>query len=533
MTSRARAFQLQIVGDVNDAKRSLQSLDQKAGKMSKSLGIAGKAMIGAFAAKQVLDFGSAAVKRAEEMGSIYATTAKIIENTGGVANVSSDELRSLNRALSLRTGIDKKLISEGSNVLLTFKGIRNEVGEGNDVFNRANMLAIDMATVFGGDAKQGATQLGKALEDPTKGVGALARVGVTFTDQEKDKIKALQESGDLLGAQRIVLEALEGQVGGTAEASADATAIISNGWREVQEWIGNMILPILAALASYVTTTLLPAFTQAAAWISEKWNAITSMFGSGSNDQISTMVKWGQDLWEVISSTIEAVTAVVSKFIEWGQKIWANYGGSISMIFRGVWDSIKATVDLIFGVLKGLMDFISAVFTGRWGDAFDAIKDIIGHFWDWFKGLPGRIVDVLAGAVGIVGNAAIDLGKAIINGLIGFWNKLDPRIKIGPMPSWIPGLGGKQWTSPDMIPDLPQFAAGGIATSPIAGVFGEAGPEALIPLDRLGGMGGNTIIINAGVGDPVAIGEAVVDAISAYEGSAGSGWRSDTAMGLI
>ena len=67
------------------------------------------------------------------------------------------------------------------------------------------------------------------------------------------------------------------------------------------------------------------------------------------------------------------------------------------------------------------------------------------------------------------------------------------------------------------------FADGGIATSPTPGIFGEAGPEALIPLDRLGDFGGNSysITVNAGVGDPRAIGKSVVEAITLFERSSG------------
>jgi phage-related minor tail protein len=56
------------------------------------------------------------------------------------------------------------------------------------------------------------------------------------------------------------------------------------------------------------------------------------------------------------------------------------------------------------------------------------------------------------------------------------------------------------------------FANGGIVTSPTLGIIGEAGPEAVIPLDRMGGMGGNNVTINVQGGDP----NAVVDALRRY-----------------
>jgi hypothetical protein len=57
-----------------------------------------------------------------------------------------------------------------------------------------------------GTAEMNAVQLGKALNDPIKGIAALAKSGVTFTEQEKDKIKTLVESNKLLEAQDMVLE---------------------------------------------------------------------------------------------------------------------------------------------------------------------------------------------------------------------------------------------------------------------------------------------------------------------------------------
>jgi len=526
MTSSSRAFQIKIVGDVADAKKSLQSLDGKIGKFGSSMAGVAKLMGAAFAAKQVFDFGKQAVERAEAMSSAYAAAAKIIDNTGGAANVTADGLKKMNRELAFQTGIDKQLISEASNVLLTFKGVANQVGEGNDVFNRANMLMLDMSSVFGGDVKGAATQLGKALENPIKGVGALAEVGVTFSDAEKEKIKVLQESGDILGAQQIVLAALEGQVGGVAAETADSSAIIGNAWKEVQEIVGNWLLPVLATLATFVTETLLPNFIAGMDWISEKWNMLTSLFSSGTDSNISKFTEWAKEIIEIVKGLVAMVSAIVERFVVVGMAIWEKYGDKISAVFSAVWGVVKIQIDLILGVLRGLIDFITAVFSGDWAGAWDAAKDIVLSFLEFFAKFPGKIVEYLRSAVGLVGSAALDLGKAIINGIIGFWNKLDPRVTMS-VPSWLPGIGGKSWQSPDLMPDLPMFAEGGIATRPTAGIFGEAGAEALIPLDRAGGFGNKTyqIHVETLAGDPVAIGGAVVDAITEYERSSGTGWR--------
>jgi hypothetical protein len=67
------------------------------------------------------------------------------------------------------------------------------------------------------------------------------------------------------------------------------------------------------------------------------------------------------------------------------------------------------------------------------------------------------------------------------------------------------------------------FATGGIVTAPMMGLVGEAGPEAIIPLDRMGKMGGNSynITVQAGVGDPQVIGQQIVAYIKRYEKASG------------
>src|SRR5207237_7672973 len=130
-----------------------------------------------------------------------------------------------------------------SNLLMTFTGLRNEVGKGNDVFNQATQIATDMGAALGTEPKAAAIQLGKALNDPIKGVSALSRVGVSFTSQQKDQIKTLVKSGDTLGAQKIILGELNKEFGGAAAASATSGEKMSVAFGNFKEQIGTALLP--------------------------------------------------------------------------------------------------------------------------------------------------------------------------------------------------------------------------------------------------------------------------------------------------
>ena len=114
------------------------------------------------------------------------------------------------------------------------------------------MATLDLAAAGFGTAESNAVQLGKALNDPVKGLSALAKSGVTFTDAEKDKIKVLVESGKQLEAQEMILAAIEKQVGGTAEATADSSAKMSLGFADLKETLGLALLPAFDALNGYL-----------------------------------------------------------------------------------------------------------------------------------------------------------------------------------------------------------------------------------------------------------------------------------------
>jgi hypothetical protein len=143
---------------------------------------------------------------------------QILESTGYAAGLSAKSLETQANAVARNTLASVTGIKEAQNVLLTFKTVQGET------FNEAIRLSQDMAAVFGGSAKDKATQLGKALEDPIQGINALKRSGVSFTVEQKEMIKTLDETGRKAEAQRFILKALQEQIGGAAGAQAGGVA---------------------------------------------------------------------------------------------------------------------------------------------------------------------------------------------------------------------------------------------------------------------------------------------------------------------
>jgi hypothetical protein len=253
--ARGRQLTVEFVGDTKDLEKAFGRVGSQSKTMGQNVrrgaGIAGGAILGglAVAARQ----GFKEFARAEQA---TAQTEAVLKSMGNAANVTAGDIDKLSNKISDATGIDETLIQENQNLLLTFGNIRNELGKGNDIFDQTTGLMVDMSTALGQDMKSSAIQLGKALNDPIKGVSALQRVGVSFTAQQKDQIKALVESGDVMGAQKLILSELEKQFGGSAAAAGDTFAgqmmKLRETFDDVAASVISGLMPSLMALAGWI-----------------------------------------------------------------------------------------------------------------------------------------------------------------------------------------------------------------------------------------------------------------------------------------
>lgn len=216
---------------------------------------------GLLSVSAAVDFFKDANAEAREAQKVGALTTQIIKSTGGAAKVTAGQVGDLAASISNKTGVDDEAIQSGANLLLTFKNVRNEIGKGNQVFDRATKAAADLSAAGFGDLNGASKQLGKALNDPVKGMTALSRSGVTFTKQQEKQVKALVKSGDVLGAQKIILGEVEGQVGGAAEASATAGDKAAVAFGNLKEQIGTALLPVVDKVANAITSDVVPAIS--------------------------------------------------------------------------------------------------------------------------------------------------------------------------------------------------------------------------------------------------------------------------------
>ncbi|MDO8308560.1 MAG: hypothetical protein Q7V58_09445 [Actinomycetota bacterium] len=364
----------------------------------------GAALIGGAAVGGAVLLGNALKNMAEqgmESIAVARTTEQIIEATGGAALVTSTQVGNLADALSRKTGIDDEAIQSASNLLLTFKNVQN-AGEGQAaMFDRATAAALDLSKAGFGDAASAAKMLGKALNDPEKGISALSRAGVTFTEGQKEQIKALVESGKTLAAQKIIMKEVESQVGGVAEATKSPIEAFQTLYGNIQETIGGALLPALTEAFD----TLSPVLEG----IAEPLGLVAGTLGG------------------VLSDALAAIAPILPPIADVFSRIAATAGTALA---RGLDALIPALLPLVeaFGslldALAPLLDLITPLVAAfsplleLFAEGVAVIAPIVASIVEWVMQsdlLKGVLVGVTAGVIALnLAMSANPIGLVIV-----------------------------------------------------------------------------------------------------------------------
>ncbi len=180
---------------------------------------------------------------------------QLLKATHHASGYTAEQLDTLARKVASATLTNTEHASKAIAVMLTFRSVMNDQ---NNTFERAIYLAQSMASVFGGDITSSAKQLGRALELPSEGMTALRRSGVTFTESQREMVAAMEEAGDVAGAQALILAELEAQLGtGSGAGGAEAQGLVGAVDSFTQSW--DEMLESLADKSGamvFATTTL-------------------------------------------------------------------------------------------------------------------------------------------------------------------------------------------------------------------------------------------------------------------------------------
>ena len=222
------------------------------------------------------------------------------------------------------------------------------------------------------------------------------------------------------------------------------------------------------------------------------WDKIMDTVDKVWTDHLKPLVDNFLDLvGEFVNGALEIYNKFISPVVNWFVNV---FGPPISKVINGIIDRIKAIVgnviDAVNGIitrLKGIIEFVTGVFTGDWDKAWQGIKDIFKGTWDSLVSIVRIPLNSIIGLINGMITAAIEG----INCLIRAVNTI--RFDI---PDWVPGIGGNHFGfdfSEFTAPQIPYLAKGGLAYQPTLAMIGDnknarTDPEVVAPLSKLQGI---------------------------------------------
>jgi hypothetical protein len=234
----------------NSAKEAEGKLGGVAGAALK----VGSALAGLAVVKDVFTTG---LRETKDYQAGLAQLQAGLKSTHDASGMTADGMEKLASKIQGYSGQTDDSIVKSESLLLTFRNIHDQTGKNNDIFTQATKLTADMAARFGGEASDNAVKLGRALNDPVKGLSALSRMGIQFSASQTSAIKAMVASGNTLGAQKLIIDQVTKAVGGSASAFGKTLPgqieIAHRKFEDVSQTLVTKLTPALSTSLTWVS----------------------------------------------------------------------------------------------------------------------------------------------------------------------------------------------------------------------------------------------------------------------------------------
>jgi len=322
-----------------------------------------------------------------------------------------------------------------------------------------------------------AAATGKDLETVTMALGKAANGQTAALTKLDPSLKGVIDSSSTLDD---ITNALSVSFGGAADVAAQSyegrMKSMKIAMDETKESIGAALLPALQKLLEI----------------------------------LQPVAKWAQEnttLFLIIAGTVGGLAAAI---------VVANVAIKAWTIATQVATAAQTAFNFVMSanpialVILGIVAFVAALVVLY--NKFEVVRTVVNTVFNAIKVGVTTSLDFLTSYF----EGVLNIYKNIFNAIAKLWNNTIGKLSFK-FPDWVPGFGGKGFS----VPNIPMLAEGGIVNSPTLAMIGEKGPEAVVPLNRNNGVGGITVNVNGGLSTSAEIGQAVVNAIRAYNRSAG------------
>jgi hypothetical protein len=466
----------------------------------------------------------AILKQSVDTFAKFQAETKLLENGLKNLGAQSGELERLQKVasnLGEATLFNEEDFRKGFGLLTSFGNI------GTSNYERVAKAAADVAQTSGTDVSSAFMQLAKALNDPAKGLTALSRSGIQFTEDQKTMIKSMVEAGNTAGAQNMILKELEKQYGGNSVAAAQGLA-------GALDTLGEKFYDLQVALGDNLTTVLQPLI-----------QGLTSLVGfiSGLPEPVQTFIVALGGLTIALTALggilaigapiFSALAGLAAGFVALGP-IVAGLGTVLAVVFTGpvgiaalviaagiaiyaFRDQIGAAftaigeyfkqlpagfqsffIDPLVEGFKLLMEMINTTFIQPVKDAFTAVLEFVNvNFVQPIQTAFTTLIESIKTIFSVLVNIITSPFKAAFETVRGIVNQILNSIgsAIGSVVNAVNGvirgvnrgLAAAKLPQIPLIPapQIPSFAEGGVVSGPTLAMVGEGGePEYIVPQSK-------------------------------------------------
>ena len=477
---------VEFIAKVDDLKKGFaqaETASESTGSKLKNLGKVALAAAGAAGLGALVYTLHAGIEEFTDHAKVAAQTTAVLKSTGGAANVTAKHVDELAGALLEKSGVDDEVIQSGENMLLTFRNIRNEAGKGNDIFDQATKATLDLSVAMGKDMSSSAVLVGKALNDPVKGLTALTRVGVSFTAAQKKSITAMVKSGDTMDAQKEILKELNKEFAGSAAAAGKTLpgqlSILKQNFNNLAGSIVQVLAPALGTIAKLFAAN--PGLAKA---VTIGILALAAAMVAMNVALAVTAVVTGPITltFVAIAAAVDALIAVIvllalhwQEVFDWLKGAWQSVVGYVTAPFAQIAGDIAEYTSQIVGAVQGIFTSVVNVVSGAGGQVLAGVKNAFGGMgnaiggafnsvfqsgYNVAKGMKQGLSSGLSGVgsmvwgmVNNIGSAIWHAGSQIFNWGWGLGRKIWDGVTAGlsgvagSVWNTISGIGGLVWKS--------------------------------------------------------------------------------------
>lgn len=414
-------------------KSELEKVAKSSEGMAKRLR-GGVALAAAGAGTALAAMAVQGIAGARESAQIHRVLESQIRGMGAAAKVAFGGATTFAEDYGKAIGKDDDDILKVINKLSTFPAAFGKGTLGAEGMRRATKAAFDLEAAGVGSAESNIIGLGKAMDNPIKGLTALSKSGVSFTEEQKKQITSYTKAGKLAEAQKVLLKGIESNAKGAATAQADGLTRAKVALEGFAESVASKALPYLDRFGAWFTDVGIPKLEQFGAWIStnvapkigpafETAKTAASGFVSFlSNPAVQAFgatiltVVAGIKTYTAVMTTVKAVTTAFRT---------AQIALNIAMAANPVGLIILAIAALAVGLVVAYKRSATfRAFVQQLGAAFVAAGQKVAAFVrgaiKWVRDLPGAIKGAFASAKTML----LGAGKDVIQGL---WNGLKER----------------------------------------------------------------------------------------------------------